>query len=126
MIEELPNELLEHILYNVDQDTLRLNCVAVCTKWKQIIHSVPFWKRYHNYWCSPSVLDPSSYPSSKTANINFIPEYMFDGDYEWALFSYINPHKNPYQRNLLKNPDGNLVSTNEFHMQENRYFEGQY
>lgn len=125
IIEKLPNELLEHILYNVDQETLRLKCIDVSQKWRNIVQSVQFWKRYHRYWYSPRISNPSPYPFLKGPS-SYIPEDMFRGDYDWTLFSYINPQENPFQRNLLRNSDGNQVSAEEIQLQENRYFEGEY
>ena len=124
-MEKLPNEILEHILYNVDQETLRLKCIDVCNKWRNIIQSVQFWKRYHRYWYSHILSNAISYPFLKGSS-SYIPEDMFRGDYDWILFSYINPQENPFQRNLLRNSDGNQVSTEEIQVQGNRYFEGAY
>ena len=106
MLEKLPNEILEHILYNVDQETLRLKCIDVCNKWRNIIQSVQFWKRYHRYWYDHILSNAISYPFLKGSS-SYIPEDMFRGDYDWILFSYINPQENPFQRNLLRNSDGN-------------------
>ena len=123
ILENLPNELLEHILYNVDQETLRMKCIEVSKKWRNIIQSVQFWKRYHRYWFSPRISNPSPYPFLKGSSD--IPEEMFLGDYDWILFSYINPKENPFQRNLLRNSDGYEVSKEEIQLQENRYYEGE-
>ena len=124
-IEKLPTEILEHILYNVDQETLRLKCVDVCKTWRKIIQSVQFWKRYHRYWYSHIITNATSYPFLKVSS-SYIPDDMFRGDFDWILFSYINPQENPFQRNLLRNSDGNQVSTEEIQLQGNRYFEGEY
>ena len=122
-IDELPNELLEHIFYNVDQDSLREQCIKVSSRWKKTIQSILFWKRYHRYWdnwkakkymCSLS--SDKTTPFSDDSN----------PDYDWIFYSHLNPIQNPFNRNLLKNPDGNMASPEELHSQENRYFEGKY
>ena len=123
-IQDLPNELLEHILYNVDQDTLRSKCTDVSISWRKILQSLSFWKRYHRYWCNPDVSYSCQYPSIKLSQNKYIPDDMFRGDYNWSFFSFINPLRNPFETNLLMNSDGNEVSVNELQMQENRYFEG--
>ena len=51
-IDHVPNELLEYIFYYVDQASLRSQCIQVSSNWKQIIHSVEFWKDYHRFWCN--------------------------------------------------------------------------
>ena len=123
-IEELPNELLEHILYNVDQETLRSNCVDVSNTWRNIIQSVPFWKRYHRYWDnSRRELTCSTPLNAKT--VSYIPDEIFLSNDDWRFFSLINPKTNPFERNLLKNSDGSLVSVEELNVQNNRFFEGE-
>ena len=108
-IEDLPNELLEYLLFNVHQETLRLNCVYVSKSWRSLIRCVPFWKRYHRHW---------------EEGRGSIPDEIFMNNNDWRFFSLINSKTNPFERNLLQNADGNLVSVDESNAQNNRYFEG--
>ena len=115
-IEDVPNEVLEHILYNVDQDTLRSKCVHVSNEWKQMIQSLSFWKRYHRYWTNKT--------TTNSNQRNKIPDELFCGSYDWVFFSHINPNDNPFERNLLRNGNGSMVSAEELKSQHHRYFEG--
>ena len=120
-IDEVPNEILEYILYNVEQDTLRSQCTNVSTKWKHIIQSVEFWIRYHHFWCTkkhqipwwPVIDSDKSQSTECNAQV-----------YDWNFYSHLNPMNNPFKRNLLKNHSGSLISAEELHSQENRYYEG--
>ena len=123
-IHYLPTEVLEYILYNVDQDTIRDTCTQVCQEWSKIIQAVQFWKRYHHFW-SKSKNKYLSEPIGLTKyQKSVIPDKMFNDIYHWKLFSYIKPNENPFEINLLKNWDGSMVTPEEIQKQDNRYFEG--
>ena len=123
-IQYLPTEVLEYILYNVDQDTIRDTCTQVCQEWSKIIQAVQFWKRYHHFW-SKSKNNYLSKPIGLTKyQKRVIPDKMFNDIYHWKLFSYIKPNENPFEINLLKNWDGSMVTPEEIQKQDNRYFEG--
>ena len=123
-IQYLPTEVLEYILYNVDQDTIRDTCTKVCQEWSEVIQAVQFWKRYHHFW-SKSKNKYSSKPIGLTKyQKSVIPDKMFNDIYHWKLFSYIKPNENPFEINLLKNWDGSMVTLEEIQKQDNRYFEG--
>ena len=124
-VEELPNELVENILYNVDQETLRSSCNYVSHSWRKIIQSVPFWKRYHRYWDNLGRRKSPSVTSLNAKQTGYIPDKLFLDNHDWHLFSLINPKANPFEINLLQNSDGNLVSENELNVQNNRFFEGE-
>ena len=119
-IETLPNEVLEYILFNVDQETLRSKCLYVSKTWKDLIQCVPFWKRYHRHW--DEVFRRQDAENVK--RIGYIPDEIFNNNGDWRFFSLISPTSNPFERNLLQNSDGNLVSANEISAQNNRIFEG--
>jgi len=102
-------------LYNVDQDTLRSKCVHVSNEWKQMIQSLSFWKRYHRYWTNKT--------TTNSNQRNKIPDELFCGSYDWVFFSHINPNDNPFERNLLRNGNGSMVSAEELKSQHHRYFE---
>lgn len=122
-IHYLPTEVLEYILYNVDQDTIRDTCTQVCQEWSKIIQAVQFWKRYHHFW-SKSKNKYLSKPIGLTKyQKSVIPDKMFNDIYHWKLFSYIKPNENPFEINLLKNWDGSMVTPEEIQKQDNRYFE---
>ena len=123
-IQYLPTEVLEYILYNVDQDTIRDTCTQVCQEWSKIIQAVQFWKRYHHFW-SKSKNKYLSKPIGLTKyQKSVISDKMFNDKYHWKLFSYIKPNENPFEINLLKNWDGSMVTPEEIQKQDNRYFEG--
>ena len=123
-IHYLPTEVLEYILYNVDQDTIRDTCTQVCQEWSKIIQAVQFWKRYHHFW-SQSKNKYLSKPIGLTKyQKSVIPDKMFNDIYHWKLFSYIKPNENPFEINLLKNWDGSMVTPEEIQKQDNRFFEG--
>lgn len=123
-IQYLPTEVLEYILYNVDQDTIRDTCTKVCQEWSKVIQDVQFWKRYHQFW-SESEYKYLSKPIGLTKyQKSVIPDKMFNDIYNWKLFSYIKPNENPFEINLLKNWDGSMVTPEEIQKQDNRYFEG--
>lgn len=123
-IQYLPTEVLEYILYNVDQDTIRDTCTKVCQEWSEVIQAVQFWKRYHQFW-SKSKNKYLSKPIDLTKyQKSVIPDIMFNDIYHWELFSYIKPNENPFEINLLKNWDGSTVTQEEIETQDNRYFEG--
>ena len=124
-VEELPNELLEYILYNVDQETIRVNCINVSKTWRNIIQSVPFWKRYHRYWKSSKGKKSTCASLFNIKETGYIPDEMFISQYDWKFFSLISAKANPFEVNLLKNSDGTLVQEEEFNIQNNRYFEGE-
>ena len=46
--------------------------------------------------------------------------------YDWNFYSHLNPINNPFKRNLLKNHCGSLITAEELHSQENRYYEGKF
>lgn len=120
-INQVPNELLELIFYYVDQASLRSQCIQVCSDWKQIIHSVEFWKDYHRFWCNSK---PKKASSTESGDQNIDHSDRADSiPYDWVFYSYLNPRKNPFETNLLKNPDGHLVTPEELHSQDNRYYE---
>ena len=119
-IETLPNEVLEYVLFNIDQETLRSNCTYVSKIWKDLIQCVAFWKRYHRHW-------DELFRRQDAENVKrrgYIPDEIFNNNGDWRFFSLINPKSNPFERNLLQNTDGNLVSADEISAQNNRTFEG--
>ena len=123
-IQYLPTEVLEYILYNVDQDTIRDTCTKVCQEWSKVIQAVQFWKRYHHFW-SKSENKYLSKPIGLTKyQKSVIPDKIFNDIYNWKLFSYIKPNENPFEINLLRNWDGSMVTPEEIQKQSNRYFEG--
>ena len=123
-IHYLPTEVIEYILYNVDQDTIRDTCTQVCQEWSKIIQAVQFWKRYHHFWSQSKNKYLSKPIGSTKYQKSVIPDKMFNDIYHWKLFSYIKPNENPFEINLLKNWDGSMVTPEEIQKQDNRYFEG--
>ena len=121
-IDHVPNELLEYIFYYVDQASLRSQCIQVSSNWKQIIHSVEFWKDYHRFWCNSK---PKKASNTESGEKNIDQSDSADSiPYDWVFYSHLNPRTNPFKTNLLRNPDGLLVTPEELHSQDNRYYEG--
>ncbi len=120
VIEALPSEVLEHILFNVDQETLRSNCVYVSKSWRNLIQCVPFWKRYHRHW--DELLRRKGVDNGK--GVGCIPDEIFMNNSDWRFFSLVSSKHNPFERNLLQNSDGSLVSVDEISAQNNRIIEG--
>ena len=56
-----------------------------------------FWKRYHIFW-------------TRRLRVRPIPEEIFTGGLDWKFFSRLDPEKNSFEVNLLRNCCGEEVS----------------
>eukprot|EP00093_Oithona_nana_P010852 10852.XXX_25703_24779_1 [CDS] Oithona nana genome sequencing. len=106
---DLPQELLYDILIRIpDQNWLAFGLPDVnqspsltCKRWKALISSKSFWRRYHSYWHSK------------------VPQQLFQSELPWQYFASISLN-HIYEKNLILNVSGELTSSEEFIAQENR------
>jgi hypothetical protein len=110
----LPEELLIEILLRIEDQSWLSNGIVqkiggqnsqyppnvVCKQWCRILTSGHFWRLYHRFW---SGQEPPSH----------LPDH-------WVYLSSICAKNNWFEKNLLKNVNGELTTSKEFHAQDNR------
>jgi hypothetical protein len=88
----IAKELVSFILLLVDYKTTVANCRLVCKQWNSIITDPLFWKH-------KAALENKKWPN--------VPR---NDDIPWSFYANVYLH-NPFDRNLIQNPNGEGIFT---------------